>query len=149
MQCTEYHFRSWDSSDSIVSDYRLDDLATGVRSPAEARGFFLQPRVSRPALRSTQPPIQWVPGSFPRGKARPERDAEHSPPLVPRSRTSRGYKSSPPYRLHGGSGTALLCITEYHFMSLTVYGTVSAIAPPQLLSRITNATKCETYLKQK
>jgi hypothetical protein len=30
-----------DSSGSIVSDYGLDDRAIGVRSPAEAKGFFL------------------------------------------------------------------------------------------------------------
>jgi hypothetical protein len=29
------------SSGSVVSDYRLDDRETGVRSPAEAKGFFL------------------------------------------------------------------------------------------------------------
>jgi len=35
------------------------------------------------------------------GKARPGRDADHSPHLVPRSRMSRSYTSSPPKRLHG------------------------------------------------
>jgi hypothetical protein len=37
--------------------------------------------VSRPALRPTQPPVQWVPGVLSPGvKARPGRDADHSPP---------------------------------------------------------------------
>jgi hypothetical protein len=31
--------RSWSSSVSIVSDYRLDDRATGIRLPAEAKDF--------------------------------------------------------------------------------------------------------------
>jgi hypothetical protein len=31
------------SSGSIVSDYGLDDRAIEVRSPAEAKGFFLYP----------------------------------------------------------------------------------------------------------
>jgi hypothetical protein len=43
-------------------------------------------------------------GSCPWGKARPGRDADHSPHLVPRSRMSRSYISSPPWRLHGVAG---------------------------------------------
>jgi hypothetical protein len=34
-------------------------------------------------------------GSFPRGKARPGRDADHPPHLVPRSKMSRSCTSSP------------------------------------------------------
>jgi hypothetical protein len=34
--------RSRGSSDRIMSDYGLDDRAIGVRSRAEAKGFFLQ-----------------------------------------------------------------------------------------------------------
>jgi hypothetical protein len=40
-------------------------------------------------------------GPFPGAKARPRRDANHSPHLVPRSRMSRSYTSSPPKRLRG------------------------------------------------
>jgi hypothetical protein len=35
--------------------------------------------VSRPAPRPTQPALQWVALSFPGGKARPGRDADHLP----------------------------------------------------------------------
>jgi hypothetical protein len=64
-----------------VSHYGLDDRAIGVRSPAGAKDFFPLASVSRPALGPTQPPVQWVPGVLSPGvKARPGRDADHSPP---------------------------------------------------------------------
>jgi hypothetical protein len=43
-------------------------------------------------------------GPFPRGKARPGRDADHSPHLVPRTRMSRSYTPLPqasPWRAVG------------------------------------------------
>jgi hypothetical protein len=40
-------------------------------------------------------------------KARPVRDADHSPHLVPRSRMSRSYTSSPPGAFMACSGTIL------------------------------------------
>jgi hypothetical protein len=63
----------------MVSDYTPGDRVPGVRSPAEAKDLFLA-SVTRPPLRPTQPPIQWVPGSYPGDKGRPERDADHSSP---------------------------------------------------------------------
>jgi hypothetical protein len=70
--------RSRGSSVSIVSDYGLDDWAIGVRSPEE-QSIFPLTSVSRPALRPTQPPVKWVPWVLSRDKARPARDADHSP----------------------------------------------------------------------
>jgi hypothetical protein len=63
-----------------VSDYGQDDRAIEIRSPAEAKGFILYPLC---------PDRLWGPpsllyngyrGPFPEAKARPERDANHSPP---------------------------------------------------------------------
>jgi hypothetical protein len=52
----------------------------GDRGSILGRGERIFP-VSRPSLRPTQPPIEWVPGSpFPGDKARPGRDADHSLP---------------------------------------------------------------------
>jgi hypothetical protein len=50
--------------------------------------------VSRPALEPTNPPAG-TGGPFLGGKARPGRDADHSPHLVARSRMSMSYISSP------------------------------------------------------
>jgi hypothetical protein len=63
-----------------VSDYGLDDRAIGVRSPAGAKDFssilFVQTGSgAHPAscTMGTGGPSSWV-------KARPGRDADHSPP---------------------------------------------------------------------
>jgi hypothetical protein len=57
---------------SIESDYGLDDRTIEVRSPAEAKKMFPLASVFRLALGPTQPP-------FPGAKARPGRDADHTP----------------------------------------------------------------------
>jgi hypothetical protein len=46
-------------------------------------------------------------GSFPEGKARPGRDADHSFHLVPKSRTSESYTPLPPNAFMACRGTAL------------------------------------------
>jgi hypothetical protein len=90
-------FRIRVSSGSIVSDYGRSGF-----DPWRGQRIFPLTSVSRPALRSTQPPVQWIPGVLSPGvKARPGRDADHSPHLGPRLRMSRSYISSPPKRLHG------------------------------------------------
>jgi hypothetical protein len=85
------------SSVSIVSGYGLEDRETEVRFPAETKGFFSQASVSRLALGPTQPPVQWVPRVLSPGlkRGRGVTLTTH-PHLVPRSRMSRSYTSSPP-----------------------------------------------------
>jgi hypothetical protein len=59
-----------DSSVGIATRYGLDGPGIESRWGRD----FSQP--SRPALRPTQPPIQWVPGLFP---GRPGRGVDHPP----------------------------------------------------------------------
>jgi hypothetical protein len=51
---------------------------------------------SRPALRPTQPPIQWVPGALSPGLKRQGREAENSPPTSAEVKKIWIYTSSPP-----------------------------------------------------
>jgi hypothetical protein len=68
------------SSGSIVSGYGLDDRAIEVRSPAEAKDFSSNLYVNTgSAAHPASCPMDTV-GPFPGAKARPRRDAYHSPP---------------------------------------------------------------------
>jgi hypothetical protein len=63
-----------------VSDYGLDDRAIEVRSPTGAEDFSSSPCVQ---IGSGAHPASYpmgTGGSFPRGKAWPGRDADHSLP---------------------------------------------------------------------
>ena len=60
------------SSVGIATDYGLDGLGSNP-----GRGEIFRP--SRPALGPIQPPVEWVPVLC-RGKVRPGRAADHSPP---------------------------------------------------------------------
>jgi hypothetical protein len=89
------------SSVSIVSGYGLDGRTIEVQSPAEAKDF------------SSNLCVQTGSGAHPAsctigtgGKARPGRNADLSPHLVPRSRMSRSYTSSPPSAFVACSATA-------------------------------------------
>jgi hypothetical protein len=68
-------------------------------SPGKVKNFLFF-KSSRPALRSTQPPIQWVPGALSPGIKRPGREAVHSPPTSAEVKKILIYKSTPT-RLHG------------------------------------------------
>jgi hypothetical protein len=61
MKITVFWDRSRVSSGSIVSDYGLMTGRSGF-DPRQGQRIFPLASVSRPALRPTQPPVQWVPG---------------------------------------------------------------------------------------
>jgi hypothetical protein len=84
-----------------MSVYGLDDWAIGVRSPAGAKDFSSSLCVQTGTGAHPASCTMGTGGPFPGGKARPGRDADRSLHLVPRSRMSRSYTSSPPERLHG------------------------------------------------
>jgi hypothetical protein len=67
------------SSGSIVSDYGLDDRAIGVRSPAGAKEFSSSLCVQTGSGAHPASCPMGTGGPFPGGKARPGRDADHSP----------------------------------------------------------------------
>jgi hypothetical protein len=63
-----------------VSDYGLDDRAIGVRSPAGEEDFSSSLCVQTSSEAHPASCTMGTRGPFPGGKARPGRDADHSPP---------------------------------------------------------------------
>jgi hypothetical protein len=72
--------RSRVNSGSIVSDYGLDDRAIGVRFPAGAKDFSCSLCVQTGSGAHPASCTMGTGGPFPGAKARPGRDAGHSPP---------------------------------------------------------------------
>jgi hypothetical protein len=62
--------------------------------------IFLFTTASRPALGSTQPPVQWIPGAVSLGVKQPGRKADHSPPSSAEVKNAWNYAYTPPIRLH-------------------------------------------------
>jgi hypothetical protein len=83
---------------AIATSYGLDDR--GRSSSTGTVKNFLFSTSSRPALGSTQPPIQWVPGALSPRVKRPEREAHHSPPTSAEVKKMWTYTPTPPIRLH-------------------------------------------------
>jgi hypothetical protein len=85
-------------------------------------GIFLCTTASRPALGTTHPPIQWVPGALSLGAKRPGHDANHSPPPSAEVKNAWSYTSTPRYALMAWrlvkdrDGFTLPCMRcyEYH-----------------------------------
>jgi hypothetical protein len=84
------------NSVSIVSDYGLDDRDIEVRSPAEARGFFSNLCVQTGSGTHPASCTMGTGGPFPGAEALPGLTLITHHHLVPRSRMSRSFTSSPP-----------------------------------------------------
>jgi hypothetical protein len=77
-------------------DYGLDGRGFESR---QGLGIFLFTTASRPVLRPTQPPIQWVPGAISLGVKRPGHEADHSHPSNAEVNNAWSYTSTPQYKL--------------------------------------------------
>jgi hypothetical protein len=82
---------------SIALGYGLDNRGFDSR---QGLGVLLI-AASRPALRPTQSPIQWVPGAPYLGVKRPGREADHLTPSSAEVKNEWSYTSTPPIRLYG------------------------------------------------
>jgi hypothetical protein len=79
---------------AIALGYGLDEQGFESR---QGLGIFLFTTASRPALGTTQPPIQWVPGALFLGVKRPRHEADHSPPSSAENKNAWSYISTPQY----------------------------------------------------
>jgi hypothetical protein len=93
-----YNFQSRGSVVRYSDWLRVGRLRGRSLSPDRVKNFLLS-KLSRPALGSTQPPIQWVPGALSGGDGvkRPGREADHTPPSSTEVKKMWIYISTPPY----------------------------------------------------
>jgi hypothetical protein len=85
-----------DSVVGLATDYGLEERGVGVRVVVKVKNF-LSSTSSRPALGSTQTPIQWVPGTLSPEVKRPGREADQSPPTSAEFKKIRIYTLTPTY----------------------------------------------------
>jgi hypothetical protein len=99
-----------------VSDYGLDDREIGVRSQAGAEDFSSSLCVQTGSGVHPASCTMGIGGTFPRGKARPGRDADHSPPssaeVVNEWELYLLSPQAPPWRLEGLFYFLLLSVTR-------------------------------------
>jgi hypothetical protein len=77
-----------------MQGYGLDHRGFKSR---QGLGIFLITTASRPALGSTRPPIQWIPGTLSLGVKRPGCEADHSSPSSAKVKNAWSYTSTPQY----------------------------------------------------
>jgi hypothetical protein len=86
IKCLNPTVKSWDSVVSIATDYGLVDRGVGVLFPV---GSGILSTSSRPALGSTQPPMEWVTEALSPKVKRPGHEANHLPPASAEVRNCR------------------------------------------------------------
>jgi hypothetical protein len=96
-----HYLRSRGSSISIVSDCGQDDRVIGVRSPAGTKDFSSNLCVQTISEAHPSSCTMGTGGPFPGAKRSWGMTLTTHPHLVPRSRMSRSYTSSPPMCHHG------------------------------------------------
>jgi hypothetical protein len=89
-------YRSRDSVVGIATGYGLDDRGIRSSSPGRVKNFLFSTS-SRPALGSTQPPIEWILVALSPGVKRQERDADRSPPTSAEVKKMWIYTFTPLY----------------------------------------------------
>jgi hypothetical protein len=109
--------RSRVSSGSIVSDYGLDDRENELRSPVRAKDFSCILCVQTGSGAHPASCTMGTGGLFPGGKARPGRDADHSPlssaEVVNKYELYLLSTQTPPWRVEGLLYFILLLLTGY------------------------------------
>jgi hypothetical protein len=90
--------RSRDSSVGIATSLRAGRSGFDSR---QGLGIFLFATASRPAVGSTQPPMQWVPGALSPEVNRQGREADHSSQSSAEVKNAWSSTSTTPIRLHG------------------------------------------------
>jgi hypothetical protein len=95
IRCTNF---SMSPDDLVKQTYTFPSLRTGRSEfdSLQGQGIFLA-TASRSALGSTQPPIQWVPGTLSPGVKRPGPETDHSRPSSPEVKNAWNYTSTPQY----------------------------------------------------
>jgi hypothetical protein len=120
-------------------------LQTGLAGfdPRQRQRIFPLTSMSRPALGPTQPPGQWVPVVLAEGKARRGVTLTTHSHLVPRSRMSRSYTSSPPSASMASIGTDF-CI-RYSVQKWPNTHPISSGILSDITREIRFSAKCKTY----
>jgi hypothetical protein len=116
-----------------VSDYGLDDWAIKIRSPAGAKDFSSILCVQTGSGTHPASCPMGTGGPFTGGKSRPERDADHSPQIVPRSWMSRSYTplpQAPPRRVAGLLCFFLLLVELFSYYCCCYYYTLYITPAP-------------------